>query len=209
MSKRLDLTGHTYGSLQVQALAGYAKGFSLWLCICGCGAQCVTRGNSLRTGNTTSCGCVPANLIGQLKRTHGASQTRTYKIWKAIRTRCNNPRQKSAPRYMMRGITLCARWDSFETFLADMGECPPRMSIDRIEPNGNYEPANCRWATATTQARNSAGKNGGARGVSWMKIQKKWRAVICVGKERHHLGVFSHKKDAIAARAAAERTHWG
>ena len=208
MSKRLDLTGHVYGQLTVQSCAGYTKGFSLWLCACTCGGQCVVRGNGLRTGNTHSCGCLMRNTAAQRQRTHGASKTRTYRIWKAMRTRCSNPLQRNAARYVLRGITVCSRWDDFSLFLADMGECPDGMSIDRVDNDGNYEPSNCRWATAKTQARNSTGKRGGARGVSWMKLQKKWRAVICIGKKRHHLGVFVKKAAAIAARVQAEKMYW-
>lgn len=79
----------------------------------------------------------------------------TYSGWKNARNRCYTKTHKSYPNYGGRGITMCERWATFKNFLEDMGECPPGMSLDRYpDVNGNYEPGNCRWATAKQQANN-------------------------------------------------------
>ena len=87
-------------------------------------------------------------------RSHGQVGTGAYSSWQAMRARCLNPNNREYLRYGGRGITVCERWQSFENFLADMGLRPEGLTLDRINPDGNYEPGNCRWATWTEQRVN-------------------------------------------------------
>lgn len=91
-----------------------------------------------------------AKLIDGKKR----KEMREYHIWKALRTRCNNPNVKSSEYYSEKGIIVCERWNSFENFYKDMGPCPDNYTIDRIDSNKDYCPENCRWASYSTQSKN-------------------------------------------------------
>ena len=87
---------------------------------------------------------------------HRAQHPETYSSWAQMRSRCNDPHANNYAAYGGRGIQVCERWESFENFLADMGERPKGHSIDRFpDVNGNYEPDNCRWASRADQSRNT------------------------------------------------------
>ncbi|MFA5252819.1 MAG: hypothetical protein WC454_09595 [Phycisphaerae bacterium] len=85
---------------------------------------------------------------------HRGSQTPTYQCWAAMLRRCRNKNTKDYPGYGGRGISVCERWLKYENFLADMGERPLGLTLDRINNDGNYEVNNCRWATHKEQAQN-------------------------------------------------------
>ena len=120
---------------------------SFWRCKCDCGNERVVRGIALSSGNTKACGC--------LNRPHGMTGTREYGTWMNMRFRCSNKNHPRFKSYGGRGISFDPRWESFESFLDDMGPCPSKKhSLDRVDNNGNYCKENCRWATPTEQARN-------------------------------------------------------
>lgn len=97
-------------------------------------------------------------IHGHARRRGERGGTHTYYIWAAMIQRCTNPKNRDWRLYGARGITVCDRWRIFENFLADMGPRPPGLSIDRIDNDGPYELANCRWATPLQQAHNKRPK---------------------------------------------------
>lgn len=136
--------------------AGRTKsGNRLALCKCECGNEGLVVSAKLKNGWSTSCGCYNKDRQRDLHLRHGLSDTPTHNIWQHMRKRCEKPSDPKYPNYGGRGIAVCERWQVFENFLEDMGERPSaNHSIDRINNDGNYEPGNCRWATAKQQANN-------------------------------------------------------
>lgn len=175
-TRKLDLTGQRFGRLTLLRDTGVrvGKGSVVWLCRCDCGAETRVRAAILRYGTTRSCGCLNRDSarerIGQLRRTHGHTagprRTPEYRTWCLMIRRCENARSRSYPYYGARGIAVCPRWRaSFEAFFADMGPKPsPDHTIDRLDNEKGYEPANCRWATWAEQFANMRRGGGRRRG---------------------------------------------
>ena len=108
----------------------------------------------LKSGKTKSCGCYDAERKRTETVKHGFNRTPTYVCWSNMLARCTNPKRRDFKNYGGRGISVCERWRSFENFLADMGEKPPKLSLDRVDNDENYGPDNCRWATQKQQVLN-------------------------------------------------------
>jgi hypothetical protein len=163
-----NLTGLAFGRLiALRYCPGFRKNAS-WMCSCQCGRMKLVRADHLVQGRVRSCGCLMRQAASERATVHGEAKkhrhTREYKSWASMHARCKDRR---ARRYGARGISVCARWENFSAFLADMGRCPDGMTLDRIDCHGNYAPDNCRWATMFTQNRNrSSNRNVTYAGVT-------------------------------------------
>lgn len=165
--QREDLTGQTFNELTAIRFDHADKGGNAyWVWRCSCGTEKVICAGSVKKGDTKACG----HLEGKGRQpTHGYTDTKEFRAWSSMKTRCYNPKCENYPHYGGRGITVCDRWrESFEAFLDDLGPAPsPEYSIDRIDNDGNYEPGNVRWATLNEQCNNRrTNQNLGIKGIS-------------------------------------------
>lgn len=168
--KTSNLLNQRFNRLTVAERAPSDKyGNSRWRCICDCGKERVAKGMELKAGKIKSCGCskleatVARNIAGTTHgHTKGGVCSRTFVSWACMRGRCKYPSDKQWKYYGGRGITVCERWESFENFLADMGERPPGRTLDRIDTDKGYGPTNCKWSTPLEQRANQRRKAQGA-----------------------------------------------
>lgn len=161
-----DLSDKKFGLWKAISLVKSKKNnreATYWNCICECGTKREVISKALRDGISKSCGCLHKKTISTHGHATGGKISKTYVTYMAMKTRCHNKKHKYFKNYGGRGIKICDRWlgkDGFLNFLGDMEERPEGKTIDRRNPDGNYEPGNCRWATPKEQRHNRRLKKG-------------------------------------------------
>lgn len=154
--KKDNLTGMRYGKLT--CVSSFSKNKkTYWNCICDCGNKTIVYSGHLKNGHTKSCGCWSVEALISRSTTHGKTRTRLYKIYHHMNERCYSPKAINYKNYGARGIKICDEWkNDFTAFYnwAIANGYDDKLSIDRIDNDGNYEPNNCRWVTRKKQCNN-------------------------------------------------------
>jgi hypothetical protein len=204
MPRLVDRTGQRFGKLVVLKRNGTDNLKKVvWLCQCDCGNELNVVAGALVTKNTSSCGCVIPNFK------HGGWNKPSYNTWRAMMRRCYNIKDKDYKRYGALGVIVCSEWHEYTKFAADMGEPSGDETLDRINPYGNYEINNCRWAGVKTQNRNVRVRaSSRTKYVGVLMTGKKFMAKITIGKKAFYSKVMNSVEEAAAARKELERVYW-
>lgn len=153
---KANLIGKRFGRLVVLEKSNMFSDRPKWLCRCDCGKKVHVITSNLTSGHTKSCGCYNVEVARANSTTHGMCGTRLYKIWQDMKRRCESHEEPCYQNYGGRGIRVCQEWQSFDAFMkwALKNGYKGKLTIDRIDVNGNYEPLNCKWSTLKEQGRN-------------------------------------------------------
>lgn len=199
----IDLTGDRFGRLTVKyRVERNKKGDSKWLCECDCGQIVKVLANHLKAGHTKSCGCLRSEVSKQRMTTHGMRETQTYRSWAGMKTRCLNPNEPRYKDYGGRGIKVCKSWlNSFEKFLADMGERPSGLTLDRENNELGYFKENCKWSSRKEQSRNR-------RSVKFNEPNVRLIRERLRNGEKQNLLAKKYKVATTTINAIAKNTNW-
>ncbi len=205
---KLNILGHKYGLLTVlEELPTTAHYTRNYLCKCDCGNETKVTQSHLRSGHTTSCGCVVKhNLItGKCRRTHGEAKSKLYKVWAQMHQRCSNPEDAGYYKYGAKGVTVCPEWETYEPFKEWAGSQGYKegLTIDRINVYREYSPKNCKWVPKSKQGiniRKNSRNTSGYVGVSFHASKQKWIARVTVDGTRKEIGRFDSALEAHNAR---------
>lgn len=163
--KKINITNQRFGNLTVLRQSANMNKKTAWECLCDCGNVVTVTTSNLTCNRIKSCGCMKKELLIKRNSTHNQRNTHLYEVWKSIKQRCKNPQSYAYKNYGGRGITICKEWNNDFKAFSDWSYAngyttenrtseKTKLTIDRINNDGNYEPSNCRWVTRSHQCKN-------------------------------------------------------
>ena len=155
MANKKPIIGMKFGRLIALHETGKTKRGYFYLFQCDCGNTKELPASMVRSGKTSSCGCLRSESISAKNFVHGLVHSGSYQSWQGMKSRCSNKNQDAYKRYGGIGLSFNPSWETFENFVKDMGERPVGMTLDRIDNSKGYSKDNCRWATPAQQNRNT------------------------------------------------------
>lgn len=198
--KSKDLRGRVFGRLTVIDRApSRGDGLVHWYCLCVCGGSTSTpRTGELLRGRVVSCGCYRTEVSSVRAKTHGKSKTRLYAVWAGMKSRCLNENNIGYANYGGRGIDIDPRWiNSFETFIADIGQPPTeKMTLERVNNSRGYWPDNIIWADSHQQTRNRR-NNVYLTYDGRTQIVSDWLKELHVSSEVYYRYIAKHGRDGV------------
>lgn len=219
MHNTKTLIGSKFTRLTITAKdeARSTKNGNYYKCLCDCGKITSVIIAKLNNGTTKSCGCLrKERILGGLRTKHGMHRSKTYTVWTNMRDRCNNPNNKSFKDYGERGITYDPAWDNFEDFFNDMGACPDKLTLERVDVNSNYNKSNCIWDVRAVQNHNrrklpcrNIDAYSSKIGVSLNLKSNRWGVKLCREGVVLFKGSFLDEESAALAYDNASELHYG
>lgn len=220
MGKTIDMKGKRIGRLLVIEQCESKNNKAMWKCKCDCGNEKIVSGQSLRRGETKSCGCLHSEAMVKANHIHGMSKTKMHKTWRGLFQRCENPTASHYERYGERGIDICKEWKGENGFInfckwALENGYSDNLEIDRIDNNKGYSPDNCRWVSHIENCHNRNARKDSKTGYSGVqeRIMRsgyiKYRVSIVSNGKTINLGHYETLEEAITVRKKAEEKYWG
>lgn len=174
MVKPANLVGCIFGELRVveRYYKNSKSGAARWLCDCSCGKTSIVISHYLLSGKIKSCGHLKSQRAIDKNTTHGMTGTRFYNIWSDMKNRCDSKGNSSYKHYGGRGIRYSEDWSCFENFYKDMYDTyEDKLTLERVDVNGDYCKSNCVWATYEEQSKNRRKQSNNTSGHTGIKIR--------------------------------------